>query len=388
MVSTNLGPVRSLCVLTPTSEEVQSSPEWSYLAGFRLLQARRCVQELVERVDTTPVSDLAAVGADAFLLVTSPRVMLTSASLHSMLTEMGRGHELVAAQTSAWTSDPRLEFIHSMRAFEALERDWLGGPRLAAAPWPTPSLLLLASRKALAHLAAREPGLSLAELARRPVAELSWAEPLVAGLCVQFIDFYSEVRSDILPFVPHTAREILEVGCGKGVTGAMLKERLGCRVTGVELSPVAAAAAAAVLDEVLVGDFEQLQIPGRYDVVMALELIEHLKDPFAFLASARGLLRRGGRIVLSTPNSSHWSVVDDLLAGRIDYLATGQFTYTHYRYFTRRTLEDWLAMSGFDRFEIHAEKTSVPPDFVTWARLRGGNEDSLATLRFYVVVDC
>jgi 2-polyprenyl-3-methyl-5-hydroxy-6-metoxy-1,4-benzoquinol methylase len=209
----------------------------------------------------------------------------------------------------------------------------------------------------------------------------------VAGFCEEFIDFYAELRNDILPFVPPTAREVLEIGCGKGVTGALLKQRLGCRVTGVELSPVAAAAAAGVLDEVITGDFERLEIPGRYDVVMALELIEHLKDPFAFLARARDLLKPSGRIVLSTPNTGHWSVVADLLAGRIDYLATGLFTYTHYRFFTRRTLEDWLSMAGFARFQISGQRTAVPEEFLAWARQRGADEDSLATLRFYVVVE-
>ena len=48
----------------------------------------------------------------------------------------------------------------------------------------------------------------------------------------------------------------------------------------------------------------------------------------------------GGRLVLSVPNVGHWAVVEDLLAGRWDYLPIGLLCYTHYRFFTRRTLAD------------------------------------------------
>ena len=66
----------------------------------------------------------------------------------------------------------------------------------------------------------------------------------------------------------------------------------------------------------------------------------------------RRLLRPGGRIVLSIPNVGHYSVVEDLLAGRWDYLPIGLLCYTHFRFFTRATLASWLERLGFSRYQI------------------------------------
>lgn len=87
------------------------------------------------------------------------------------------------------------------------------------------------------------------------------------------------------------------MGCGPGVTGRLIQERLGCRVTGVELNPVVAREAARHLHRVLQGDVQTLDLDGRYDAVIALELVEHLVDSESFLARVRALLAPGGRAI-------------------------------------------------------------------------------------------
>jgi SAM-dependent methyltransferase len=193
------------------------------------------------------------------------------------------------------------------------------------------------------------------------------------------------VRDDVLPFVPATARDVLEIGCGRGLTGELLQRTLGCRVTGVELNPEVAADAARRLHAVHAGDVETLALAGEFDAVLALELFEHLTHNERFLARARELLRPGGRLVLSVPNVGHWAVVEDLLAGRWDYLPIGLVCYTHYRFFTRRTLADWLARGGFERFEIVPQTTELPGRFLHLPAAFGIDRESLATKGFYVV---
>src|SRR5262249_46290274 len=93
------------------------------------------------------------------------------------------------------------------------------------------------------------------------------ADVVAAGLCHVFIDYYAEVRDDVLPFVPATARDVLEIGCGRGLTGELLQRTLGCRVTGVELNPEVAKDAGRRLYAVRAGDVQTLDLGGPFDVV-------------------------------------------------------------------------------------------------------------------------
>ncbi|MCP4657713.1 MAG: class I SAM-dependent methyltransferase, partial [bacterium] len=160
----------------------------------------------------------------------------------------------------------------------------------------------------------------------------------------------------------------------------------GCRVTGVELNPVVAQEAATRLRRVIVGDVLQVEIPGQYDAIVATELFEHLRYPEQFLARMKSLLRPGGRIVLSVPNVGHYSVVEDLLAGRWDYLPIGLLCYTHFRFFTRSTLEDWIARADFSSWEIIPQTTELPERLPELSNALEIDTESLKTKGFYVIL--
>jgi 2-polyprenyl-3-methyl-5-hydroxy-6-metoxy-1,4-benzoquinol methylase len=165
----------------------------------------------------------------------------------------------------------------------------------------------------------------------------------------------------------------------------LIQERLGCRVTGVERHPGVAAEAARHLWRVIVGDILTVALDGQYDAIVASELFEHLPDPDAFLLKMKPLLKPGGRIVLSVPNVGHYSVVEDLLAGRWDYLPAGLLCYTHLRFFTRRTLSDWMARLEFDG-TIVGQMTDLPERVERLAAACEGDADSLRTRGFYVIM--
>lgn len=144
-------------------------------------------------------------------------------------------------------------------------------------------------------------------------------------------------------------KRVLDVGCSSGYLARPLVER-GCTVVGIEQDEAAAQAARAVCVEVLVGDVETLELPlepGSFDVVLCGDLIEHLREPEAFLARMRPLLREDGRLVLTTPNVANWSVRLALLAGRWRYTERGILDRTHVHLFTRRTLVDALERAGY-----------------------------------------
>jgi hypothetical protein len=90
--------------------------------------------------------------------------------------------------------------------------------------------------------------------------------------------------------------------------------------------------------------------------------------------------------VLSVPNVGHHAIVEDLLGGRWDYLPVGLLCSTHYRFFTRRTLSDWITAAGFRDFEIVPQRTEAPGWIEDLPAAIQIDAESLTTQGFYVVI--
>ena len=111
---------------------------------------------------------------------------------------------------------------------------------------------------------------------------------------------------DIESRKPLAGKSALDVGCGAGLLCEPLA-RLGAEVTGVDAAPENTAAAAvhaegAGLDiRYMAGEIGAQDI-GRFDLVTAMEVIEHVADKRAFLSELAARLAPGGLMVLSTPN--------------------------------------------------------------------------------------
>ena len=151
-----------------------------------------------------------------------------------------------------------------------------------------------------------------------------------------------------------TGKRVLDVGCSSGYLARPLVAR-GCIVVGLELDPAAAAEARDVCEEVLIGDVETMELPfepGSFDVVLCGDLVEHLRDPEAFLARVRPFLKADGRLVLTTPNVANWAMRLGLLAGRWTYTERGILDRTHTHLFTRSTLVETLERAGYRVVEL------------------------------------
>jgi 2-polyprenyl-3-methyl-5-hydroxy-6-metoxy-1,4-benzoquinol methylase len=159
-----------------------------------------------------------------------------------------------------------------------------------------------------------------------------------------------------------SGRDVLDVGCGEGFLAAALKKQ-GNRITGIDVLREAKAGRAleryftADLDQGIAPVVEQLQ-GKRFDRVLLLDVLEHLKRPEILLRQCKEVLKPGGAVVISVPNVANITVRLMLLMGRFNYTERGIMDKTRLRFFTRRTARRFLEENGYC---IVGEKTTVMP---------------------------
>lgn len=182
-------------------------------------------------------------------------------------------------------------------------------------------------------------------------------------------DYYGTARTEILPLLPEKLERVLDVGCGSGATGAFLKQSRGARhVTGVEVMPAAAAEARKILDQVHLLDLNAgglANLTGEFDLILCLDVLEHLVDPWAELKRIASHLAPGGTIIVSVPNLRHFKTSLPLLfAGEFRYETSGVRDSTHLRFFTRKSAIALVEQTGLRITKV--QHTGRPKFSKTW----------------------
>jgi methionine biosynthesis protein MetW len=158
---------------------------------------------------------------------------------------------------------------------------------------------------------------------------------------------YESVRPEIVTLVPPGARRVLDLGCSTGWLAAALKERGAVEVVGIEREPAYAELAKERCDRVVVGDVEEVPPDlGRFDCLVAADVLEHLVDPWSALRAYAELLQPGGTAIVSLPNVGHWSTYAALVKGRWPRNPEGIHDATHLRWFTLRDARELVEQAG------------------------------------------
>lgn len=167
---------------------------------------------------------------------------------------------------------------------------------------------------------------------------------------------------DLFRLPPGNGARLLEVGCGNGARLVEMQGH-GYEVEGQDVSEVAVARAAALGMRVHLGTLEGLRLgEGAYDVLVMNHVLEHVRDPTAFLAECRRLLRSGGRLVSIQPNGAS-------LAHRVfgpDWV--GLDLPRHLHVFTPRSAAQAARQAGFAR--VRASTTYLRNQWCTAESLR------------------
>jgi glycosyltransferase involved in cell wall biosynthesis/SAM-dependent methyltransferase len=187
----------------------------------------------------------------------------------------------------------------------------------------------------------------------------STAGQLKAATARQYLELLAEYRGGA------RGGKLLEVGCGRGEMLAEAAQQ-GYEVTGVELSPAAAATAANRLAaitgndkcSVLCSTLEDADLPpASFDVCILADVIEHARDPLEMLRKVRDALKPDGVLLLATPSLDSWSA-------RLLKKNWMEFKPEHLSYFDRNTLRNTLFLAGFDQTVVMPGWKTLNLDYV------------------------
>ena len=202
--------------------------------------------------------------------------------------------------------------------------------------------------------------------------------PVRLGFIREAIDLHWHVDSRAVK--PLAGRRALDVGCGAGLLCEPLA-RLGAAVTGADAAPESIAVAqthaagGGLAIDYRCGELGAMGLTG-FDLVTAMEVIEHVADKAAFLAALAGALAPGGLMVLSTPNrtaASKLLLVEG--AERLGLIPRG--THDWDEFVTPEELRGLLARAGLQMAE---------PKGIAWSPGKGLHLSGDLALNYIVAV--
>jgi len=143
---------------------------------------------------------------------------------------------------------------------------------------------------------------------------------------------------------------VLDVGCATGLLARELLKKK-CETWGIDKDGDSIKLAAKYCNKTFTCDLEscdKLPVPKKYfDYVTFFDVIEHLRNPEKILSVIKPYVKKGGKVIVSTPNIAHASIRWMLLKGVFNYDSTGIMDDTHVHFYTRESLSQFLKKQGF-----------------------------------------
>lgn len=168
-----------------------------------------------------------------------------------------------------------------------------------------------------------------------------------------------------------SATSFADIGCGTGVVLRALERTFPqLTLTGIDPFPEALAIAQSRLDRTTLrlGDIINLGGTGEFDVVGSFDVVEHIPDDLAALASLREAVKPGGGLLLAVPQHRFlWSVSDEIGL--------------HQRRYERKELARKVRSAGFRILRLTSFVSFLLP--IVWMQRRRAvsKEDALSELR-------
>ena len=167
-------------------------------------------------------------------------------------------------------------------------------------------------------------------------------------------------------------KEVLDVGCGGGYWAKFFIER-GAKVFALDTEPHLAKAAKFYLKRMdiankaclLVADATSLALKTKFDLILAKDVIEHIKDDMSFLHNMSVLLKDKGTIIISTQNAFSLNFLIESSFNRV----RGNKNWcgwdpTHLRFYTPWSLKKKVENAGLKIHKVYSSY-HLPYRFIT-----------------------
>lgn len=172
-------------------------------------------------------------------------------------------------------------------------------------------------------------------------------------------DYFGHARTDVLKLLQgKSGLSVLEIGAGGCYTLAEAKRQgIASYTAGVELFLIPG----SMQDSPETDEFHQadlnLELPRlqhkEFDVLLCLDVLEHLTDPWEVLNRWAPCLKKDGLLLISIPNFREFRVMWKIFfRGNFGYTKDGILDKTHLRFFTRKTLFQLPPSDCFSRIEV------------------------------------
>jgi len=166
-------------------------------------------------------------------------------------------------------------------------------------------------------------------------------------------------------------KKVLELGAGPGSITRLLKAVGNCRITALEIDREAIKKLAPYCESVYPANLNDedwpqvLQSEGKFEVIVAADVLEHVYDPLKVLSRMKDLLSDGGNIVVSLPHVGHSALHACLFNEDFEYQDWGLLDRTHIRFFGIKNIQELFENSGLKI--IHAEFVLLKPEETEFA---------------------
>lgn len=205
------------------------------------------------------------------------------------------------------------------------------------------------------------------------------------------IDMESDVAPARVLRMIEPGSRVLEIGAGPGSITRHLVDKLGCSVVALEVDPSAIEILEQYVDRVHAADLndpawaEHIEkADGKFDYVIAADVLEHVYDPWKVLDGMKSLLNDGGAVVLSLPHVGHAAVAACLIDEDFEYWPWGLLDRTHIRFFGVKNVQSLINGAGLaiERAEF-VVRTPLMTEFATrWKRLPSDIQSALQRNRY------
>lgn len=204
-------------------------------------------------------------------------------------------------------------------------------------------------------------------------------------------NYFTNVRRDVIDLIPKEKKNInmLEIGAGDGSTLIYCKKNGYAKsITGVELCKIDGSLQESdEFSDFIIGDVEHMDLGFKeksFDVILCLDILEHLVDPSALLQKIRTYLKDDGVLITSIPNIREFlTMINIFFKGDFKYTDSGILDKTHLRFFCKKNIINLFHDNNFKIIKITDAKNGK-----RWIinRLTLGIFEEFITAQYYTVL--